>query len=90
MNFLVSESTPTEPIGVLGGTTYQMGNFEECIHTKANSLGIRGQYCLAEFKFSLQDIHRKKYVSAVQHSDIALPNQEASVWEALVRVSFEF
>ncbi|XP_065216089.1 nose resistant to fluoxetine protein 6-like [Planococcus citri] len=80
----MAESTQFEPIGILGGTTYQMGNFEECIKTKA--FGVRGKYCLANFKYSLTPENERRYAEMVGQlvlkEDI---NQEASVWEGLIK-----
>lgn len=80
----VAESSQSEPVGLLGGTTYQMGNFEECIKTKG--YGIRGKYCLANFKYSLNPEDLRKYSSMVLPTDFRDVNHEASVWEALIRV----
>lgn len=80
----MSESMQTEPIGVLGGTTYQMGDFEECIHAKG--FGVRGRYCLANIRYSLRQEHHKKYASDIPAGDFDLPDSEESVWEALIRV----
>lgn len=62
-----------------------MGNFEECIKTRA--YGVRGQYCLVNFKYSLYGEELLKYKAIVPPNDFQDMNHEASVWEALIRVS---
>lgn len=80
----MAESSQRELMGVIGGTTYQMGNFEECIKTKA--YGVRGKYCLANFKYSLSPEYYRRYVQAVGPNELEDINQEDSVWEGLIKV----
>lgn len=84
----VAESTQTEIIGIIGGNNYQMGNFEECIKTKA--YGVKGKYCLANFKYALHSKYQQKYENMVPKFDFGDINHEASVWETLVRVRLNF
>ena len=80
----MAESSQSEPIGLIGGTTYQMGNFEECIKTKA--YGVRGKYCLANFKYSLTPENHRRYATLVGPRELEDINQEDSVWEGLIKV----
>lgn len=79
------ESSQIAPVGIIGGNNYQMGNFEECIKTKA--YGVRGQYCLVNFKYSLYGEELLQYKAKVPPNDFRDMNHESSVWEALIRVS---
>lgn len=81
----VTESSQKEPLGIIGGNNYQMGNFEECIKTEA--FGIKGKYCLANFKYSLTQEQWLRFQKMVPPSDFHDINHEESVWQSLVRVS---
>ncbi|XP_011495252.1 PREDICTED: nose resistant to fluoxetine protein 6-like [Ceratosolen solmsi marchali] len=50
------------PEGILSGSTYHLGNFDECLGIGTNiddetPLGIRGQYCLSNIKIGVPEDH---------------------------------
>ena len=81
----VAESTQKEPVGIIGGTTYQTGNFEECVRTAA--YGVKGKYCLTRFRYSLKPKYWEEYKRLVSEGDFRDVIHEESVWQTLVRVS---
>lgn len=85
--FVVAESMQVEPIGIIGGNNYQMGNFEECIKTSAH--GVRGQYCLANFQYAVSQEQWQRYQKSILPSDFRDMIHEESVWQGLVRVSLK-
>lgn len=50
----VFDSATKFPNGVLVGSTYDLGNFDECLQVDVNvaKQNIKGKYCLASIKFA--------------------------------------
>ncbi|XP_015599963.1 nose resistant to fluoxetine protein 6 [Cephus cinctus] len=53
------------PEGVLGGSVYQLGNFDECLEIgnvkeEETPSGLRGQYCLGEVNIDVPNIYLEK------------------------------
>lgn len=64
------DATAKIPTGVLTGSVYQLGNFDECLNVGLDDgapAGIRGRYCLAEVDVEVPEIYLAK---------------NGSIWEA--------
>ncbi|XP_046748457.1 nose resistant to fluoxetine protein 6-like [Diprion similis] len=57
------DSSGKFPDGVLGGSLYQLGNFDECLQIGLLDdapLGVNGQYCLGEVGINVPDLYRNR------------------------------
>ncbi|XP_032678635.1 nose resistant to fluoxetine protein 6-like isoform X1 [Odontomachus brunneus] len=64
------DATEKIPTGVLAGSVYQLGNFDECLNVGLDDgapAGIRGRYCLGEVDVEVPEIYLAK---------------NGSIWEA--------
>ncbi|KAG8224976.1 hypothetical protein J437_LFUL003354 [Ladona fulva] len=55
MNFKVFDATTKFPVGTLLGSTFDLGNFDECVMVDVKvgkeEVRMRGQYCLAKITY---------------------------------------
>lgn len=62
------DSSPKFPVGMLFGSYYQLGNYDECVSIKKlikqKNKTIQGQYCLADVALTSNNKH---YVHFHQH-----------------------
>ncbi|XP_014486530.1 PREDICTED: nose resistant to fluoxetine protein 6-like isoform X2 [Dinoponera quadriceps] len=62
------DATAKMPTGVLAGSVYQLGNFDECLDLDDGApAGIRGRYCLGEIDVGVPEIYL---------------GENGSIWEA--------
>ncbi|VVC30375.1 Nose resistant-to-fluoxetine protein, N-terminal,Acyltransferase 3 [Cinara cedri] len=61
------------PSGILNGNVNQFGDFDQCVNANDQTLGIRGQYCLAYMEINLpaNPNEKLKYLSDMIHSHSA-------------------
>ncbi|RZB39910.1 hypothetical protein BDFB_004986 [Asbolus verrucosus] len=72
------------PSGVLHGSAYDFGNFDECIHVKLPSSQekIVGKYCMAKFHIAPPNFEKEGLVYRFQDTDHF---DNATTWEKVLR-----
>jgi hypothetical protein len=69
----VYDASAKIPSGILNGNINQFGDFDQCLGANDESLGIKGQYCLAFIELSLPPNANEKwkYILDLVHSHSA-------------------
>lgn len=82
------DATSKFPSGILSGSTYGMGNFDECLKVKVplnDDDSFSGKYCLTTLKIQmdadLEDNHEERYLV---ESEDRTENFNVSVWKRIV------
>ncbi|XKL64038.1 hypothetical protein PGB90_004124 [Kerria lacca] len=70
------ESSDWPSVGIYSGMLDHLGNWDECV--LISSYNIKGQYCLAQAKYTLTDISLHKPINITDK-----PSEESSVWSAI-------
>lgn len=85
------DATSKFPSGILSGSTYGMGNYDECLKVKVplKNDSFSGKYCLATLKIELENDFEENAENRYQiESEDRLENFNVSVWRR-VMVSVE-
>lgn len=87
------DATSKFPSGILSGSTYGMGNFDECLKVKVplQDDSFSGKYCLTtlkiQFDTDLETNHEERYLLA---SEDRSENFNVSVFERIVVSTVSF
>lgn len=79
INSTVAESWERHPIGILGGSRYHFGVYDQCVEV---NYPIKGQYCLSEVKLApamenKHSSHRKENLDRVY---------DGNAWKTILEV----
>lgn len=77
------DSTSKGPEGLLHGNTFSFGNFDECLSTKSENLGISGGYSLVDIDFRPSFNLYPEYYDNDHSKDYEPPDQDKSSWEVI-------
>lgn len=76
--FSVYDASSKFPTGILAGSSFDFGNFDECLGTVTAGLDFEPQYCIINIRFSPTPKLFPNYYN-ITHSKL---NISDSVWEA--------
>lgn len=85
--FIVFDATSKFPSGIISGSTYGMGNFDQCLKVRVPLVqdSFSGKYCLATLKIELEtDLEGNTKERYKIESEDRAENFNVSVWKRIV------